>query len=162
MLGNVKQVLFFTQLDSRQAHHKIFKTMKRFNQNRIPANNMHQSKARQSFLMKSAKRNQAIAGAFIFVVIILHFVSQFFFFPGEKFESEVTSVKTKAEESVLIKTENSARNSEIGTVTVSVPPVISSKPKIDAPPRAIIKKKEPARESRVERLRRAEKILTGV
>ncbi|HEX8639417.1 MAG TPA: hypothetical protein VF692_15210 [Pyrinomonadaceae bacterium] len=94
-------------------------------------------------------------------MIVLHFVSQFIFFPSEKFQNDVTSVKTKAEESVKIKAEYDTSSSDIKATAVSAPPVVPPKPKIVAPPLKIIKKKEPARESRAERLRRAEKILTG-
>lgn len=135
--------------------------MKRFNQNQTHKNETLGSKTRWLSSNKSAKKHQAIAGAIIFAVIILHFISQFIFFRGEKFQSEITLVKPKIEESVEIRPKYETKSSEIVTPPVSISPIGRTKLKISTPPRAIIKKKEP-RLSRTERLRRAEKILTGI
>ena len=136
--------------------------MKRDNQNRISANKIRQSKDRQLLTGVSAKRNQAIAGAIIFVVIVLHFVSQFVFFPRENFQNQITSAKTGVQENAKIKTAAGTKNSDTGATPIPAAPITQQMPKTPATPRAVIKKKEPARQSRAERLRRAEKILTGV
>lgn len=65
--------------------------------------------------------------------------------PEVKYENRIES---KAKKSV------SARNAEV------ISPPVQSRPKF-ASPRIIIRKKEPQQQTRAERLRRAEKILTG-
>jgi len=138
--------------------------MKRFNQNQIQTTRVGESKIRLSFLSKPTRKHYSKAGAAILAIIILHFVSQFIFFQSEKFESERTSAKTENErnneQNVEIKTEYDARNSAIVTTSAPVPSTVQRETKI-APSRSVIKKKE-QRESRAERLRRAERILTGV
>ncbi len=142
--------------------------MKRFNQNQIQTTRFGELKIRPSFLSKPTRKHYSKAGAAILAIIILHFVSQFIFFQSEKFESERTSAKTENErnneqndeQDVEIKTEYDARNSAIVTTSAPVPSTVQRDTKI-APSRSVIKKKE-QRESRAERLRRAERILTGV
>ena len=119
------------------------------------------------------KRHELIAGAAIFVFILLHFISPFIFIRNENHSNEITSLKTENKQSVSIeaeykkeykteyKKEYKAKSAEIGKTPVLVSPAAQTKPKI-VPPRTVIKKKEPPRESRAERLRRAERILTGV
>ena len=144
--------------------------MNRYKQNQIQANKVDESNIRSSFLRKPMRKHYSKAGAAILAIIILHFVSQFIFLQNENYESEQVSAKTEGirnneqnnEQNVEVKTEYEARDSGIiqTPVPVAVPPTARRKPEI-APLQKIINKKEP-RESRTERLRRAERILTGV
>ena len=146
------------------------KPMKKYNQNTKQPNKIGKSNTQSPFLSKSKRRLYIKAGAAIFAIVILHFVSQFIFIQNEKLEIEVTSAATENEQSVesieniksieIKPLEDEAKTSEIVKAPVPVPPIVQPETKI-APSRMIIKKKEP-RESRAERLRRAEKILTGV
>jgi hypothetical protein len=109
------------------------------------------------------KRHELIAGAAIFLFILLHFVSPFIFIRDKNLSNEITSLKTENKQSAPIETEPETESAEIVKMPVPVLPVVrpeSAKPKIAA--RTLPKKKELPRESRAERLRRAEKILTGV
>ena len=137
--------------------------MKRNIQNRISTEATRRAKTRRLPIGVPAKRNQAIAGEIICVVIVLHFAAQFVFFPREKFQSHITSAKTtEAQENAKIETADGAENSRVKETTMLAAPIAQKTPKTLDAPRAVIKKKEPPRESRAERLRRAEKILTGV
>ncbi|MGI8884450.1 MAG: hypothetical protein ACR2IA_09440 [Pyrinomonadaceae bacterium] len=110
-----------------------------------------------------------MAATIIFAVIVLHFASQFIFFQDENNQTanlqiEKTSAVTETIKSVEIEPEYDAENLKIAAMPESVPPVIEPEIRI-APSRTvmsqkIINKSEP-RESRAERLRRAEKVLTG-
>lgn len=142
--------------------------MKRFNRNEIRAND-GESNIRPQSKGNFTQRHYTRAGAAIFAIIILHFVSQFIFFQDEK-----TSPRTEAinHRSVEIEPEIEPI-AEFQTESVAKKPSPAAKmPKVAAPvvqpelkpapaARVVIKKKEP-RESRAERLRRAEKLLTGV
>jgi hypothetical protein len=136
--------------------------------------------------MKTDKNHKSyvqhtLIGTAIFSIIILHFVWQFAFFQNAELRSEkitppnlanktnvaaeinAVEVKTNAEvKAVEGKTEQAAKKPERVKAAAAVPvaPVIRAEPKI-APAKMIIKKKE-FRESTAERLRRAEKLLTGV
>lgn len=137
--------------------------MKRFNQNEIRANGgAGELNIRPLSPGKSAQRRYTTAGAAIFVIIILHFVSQFIFLQSEK-----TSPKTEAlnHQSVQVKPENEQNVEDKALESAAkkpdaVLPVVQPEPKA-VPSRVVIKKKE-SRESKTERLRRAEKFLTGV
>lgn len=102
----------------------------------------------------------------IFALIIIHFASQFIFFRNEKPSLNTGSIN---EQSVEVKTENEAKKPDIiktpgddeeETAVATAPPNNQPEPRF-APSRAIIRKKE-SRESKSERLRRLEKVLTGV
>ena len=144
--------------------------MNGFKQNQIQAKKVGESNIRLSFLRKPARKHYSKAGAAILAIIILHFVSQFIFLQNENYESERVSAKTKDtrnnkqnnEQNVEIKTEYEARDSGVMRLPIpaAVPPTARHKPEI-APSQMVIKKKEP-RESRAGRLRRAERILTGI
>jgi type IV secretory pathway VirB10-like protein len=144
--------------------------MKKYNQNTKQPNKIGKANTRSPFLSKSKRRLYIKAGAAIFAIIILHFVSQFIFIQNEKLEIEVTSAATENEQSVesieniksieIKPPEDEAKTSEIVRAPVPVMPVAKPETTV-APSRSVIKKKEP-RESRAERLRRAERILTGV
>lgn len=125
---------------------------------------------RLSFLNKLTLNHYTIAGAAIFAIIVVHFVLQFTFIQSENFRSALTSIPPEPikEKSVEIKTVNDeikTNNEPIKLDIVTIPKTAAS---TFPPPQrktlisqTIVKKKEP-RESRAERLRRAEKILTGV
>lgn len=145
---------------------KYFRAMKKHNQNTNQSNEAGKSNLQPPFISKPSRKLYIKAGTAIFAIIILHFVSQFIFIQNEKLESELTSAVTEPERSVEsidsneIKTEAKTRTSEIIKAPVPAAPILQPETKI-APSRTAIKKKEP-RESRAERLRRAERILTGI
>lgn len=116
---------------------------------------------RQSFFSKTTKKHYVSVVAAIFAVIVLHLAAQFIFFRSENSESEISSFKIENEQPVEIKTEYETKTPDIIEKPVLAPPVVKPKPAAAAPPRTVLKKREP-RESRTERLRRAEKILTGI
>jgi hypothetical protein len=144
--------------------------MNGFKQNQIQTRKVGESNTRLSFFSNRTRKRYSKAGAAILAIIILHFVSQFIFLQNENYESERVSAKNEDirdnkqnnEQNVEIKTEYEARDSGIIQMPVpaAVPPTFRRKPET-APSQTVIKKKEP-RESRAERLRRAERILTGV
>lgn len=143
--------------------------MKSFNQNRTQTNQVKKTYIRPSFFSKLTRKSHTMAAAIIFAVIVLHFASQFIFFQDENnqtanLQTEKTSVVTETIKSVEIEPEYDAENLKIAAMPESVPRVVKSEIRI-APSRTvmsqkIINKSEP-RESRAERLRRAEKVLTG-
>lgn len=142
--------------------------MKRFNQNRKQTSNIGESNIRPLFLSKLTRRNNTIAGAAILAVIVLHFVSQFVFFQSEKpaFKNEAISqpiaeIKSENDSRIEIETEFEAKKPDVAEVPdAAVSPTVQPEPGTVAPSR-IVKKKE-TRETRAERLRRAEKFLTGI
>lgn len=112
----------------------------------------------------------SIIGAVIFAVLFSHFaVSQFISFQSEQDSLISEAISTLP---VEIKTESAAKKSEPLTMPKQAPrvsPVPEPESESDeiAPRQAVmkervIKKKEAPRESESERLRRAEKLLTGV
>ena len=123
-----------------------------------------------SFLNKLTLNHYTIAGAAIFAIIVVHFVLQFTFIQSENFRSALTSIppepiKEKSVEINPINDEIKAINEPLKLDIVTIPktaaPTVRSPQRKILTPQTIVKKKEP-RESRAERLRRAEKILTGV
>jgi type IV secretory pathway VirB10-like protein len=141
--------------------------MKRFNPNEIHAGGARESNIRPSLSIKPNQRHYTKGIAAIFAVIILHFVSQFIFLQSEKTALETEAInhqsveiKPESEPAREIETESAATETETVTRPSAVQPVVQPEPKIE-PARVVIKKKEP-RESRTERLRRAERLLTGV
>ena len=144
--------------------------MNRFNQNQIQAKKVGELNAQLSFFNNRTRKHYSKAGAAILAIIILHFVSQFTFLQNENFESERVSAKVEDlrnnkqdnEQNVEIETQYEVKDSGVMQTPVlnDVPPTARHKSEI-APSRTVIKKKEP-RESRTERLRRAERILTGI
>ena len=135
---------------------------KRINQNQIPVKEAGKSNVRSPFLSKLAQIHYTKAGAAILAIIVLHFVSNFIFFRGESLQSEQTSVKTENKQTAEIKKEYETSDSSVKTTPASVAPVVQPEPESkSAPARRVTKKKEP-RETTAGRLRRAEKILTGI
>lgn len=108
----------------------------------------------------------SIAAAAIIAVVFSHFaVSQFIFFENEK-DSVIGEAISK--QSVEIKTEFEAEKPDAAAApknNASVSFVVEPReiaPKQATVKQTVIKKKEAPRESRAERLRRAEKLLTGI
>ncbi|HSK72855.1 MAG TPA: hypothetical protein VK892_14230 [Pyrinomonadaceae bacterium] len=118
---------------------------------------------RLSFLSKLTLNHYTIAGAAIFAIIVVHFVLQFTFIQSENFRSALISIPPEPikEKSVEIKTINEPIKLDIVTIPKTAAPTVSPPQRKILTPQTVVKKKEP-RESRAERLRRAEKILTGV
>lgn len=156
--------------------------MKIFNRNeRLASGAAGESNVRRLPLNKAPQRHYTRAGAAIFVIIILHFVSQFIFFQSEKNappteavnhqsvevepEAEIKpEIEIEPENNRIddVKTESAAKKPELTTRRPNaIQPIVQPEP-TGAPSRVVIKKKEPRVESRAERLRRAERLLTGV
>jgi type IV secretory pathway VirB10-like protein len=137
------------------------KKEKRFNQRK--ADEIINPHAGLSFFSKFTQRFPAkVGGAAISALIVLHFVSQFIFFQNESVPDENTMPKIENEQVFEIKPESEPIKPSV-VVSPKRPataPIIQPEPKA-APVRKTIKKKEPV-ESKTERLRRAERILTGV
>jgi serine/threonine protein kinase len=134
---------------------------RRINRNLIQADEIGKSDIGSLFSSKLVQRHRTIAGATIFAVIIILFISQFIFFQSENHQNEIISAQIENEQSGEVKTEYEARKLDIVTMPVPpVKPIVKREPRT-APSRTVIKKKE-LRKSKAERLRRAERILTGV
>ena len=144
--------------------------MKRFKPDELGAGG-GESNIRPSLTGKSAQRHYSKAVAAIFAVIILHFVSQLIFFKDEKISLKTDAVSHRSVEiefenelpGAEIKTESAAavKKPEAETMPETVSPGVQPEERKSAASRVFIKKKE-TRESKAERLRRAEKILTGI
>lgn len=105
-----------------------------------------------------------LLGAAILAVLVLHFaVSQFIALKGEK-DLSVSELIEKQPVLIEPKTERKAAET-IGETSVVSPIVERREQKIE-PARAVeretVNRKKTTRESRTERLRRTEKILTGI
>lgn len=142
--------------------------MKRFNQNQAQASEAVESSIRPPVRRKLTRRNQTIAGAAILAIIILHFVSQFIFFQDEKPSPEIEAISRQSveiesenEPNLEIETKSEARKPDVVTMPEKAPLNVQPEPKIAPSQQTLIRKKEP-RESKAERLRRAERLLTGV
>lgn len=143
--------------------------MKRFNQNRTQSNRVGDTNTQASTFSNLTYKSHTMAAIIIFAVIVLHFASQFVFFQNDV--NQIATIQPEkivaADEaatdnriiSVEIEPEHDAENLKVAAMSKDVPPIIKSETKI-APSRTVTKKAEP-RESKTERLRRAEKLLTG-
>lgn len=139
--------------------------MNDLNKIQTQANRASAASERRLWSGRQTKKRHAAAGGAIFVFIVLHFVSQIVFFRNEISSQEITSVEVIVEENAEIeprieteyKTEESVKSVAPGAVS----PILTE-PKRKVLPASAPKKKELPRETRAERLRRAEKILTGV
>ena len=137
------------------------KKEKRFHHNQIQANEASESHIRLSFLSKLTQRFPAIiGGAAISALIVLHFVSQFIFFQNENVQNENISPKTENEQIVEIKPEYEPAKPDIVTIPKPTAPIVAQPERKTAPIRKVAKKKQRG-ESKAERLRRAERLLTG-
>ena len=144
--------------------------MKSFNQNQGQAVEPVESSIRPFVLRKLTRRNQTIAGAAILAIIVLHFAAQFIFFQSEKPSPEIEAISRQSieiepenEPNLEIETQSEARKPDVVAMPEKAAPNVQPEPKI-APPQpqqTLIRKKEP-RESKSERLRQAERLLTGV
>lgn len=128
---------------------------------------------RLSFLSKLTLNHYTIAGAAIFAIIVLHFVFQFAFIQRENFRSALISIQPEPlkEKSVEIRIEENSSKLDVNTNkadenkskidTISSSETVAPQQSEIVPSKTVVKKKE-TRETRAERLRRAEKVLTGV
>jgi hypothetical protein len=105
-------------------------------------------------------------GATIITVLILHFaISQFFF--QEESVQDFSANEVIIEQPAIIKLENKAEKAETINITDAVSPPVKPEPKIEAQREVqketeTVNRKKPPRETRAERLRRVERILTGI
>jgi hypothetical protein len=141
--------------------------MGKINYNRIRKSKAGESGPRRSFFGWLTQGNRKAAGAAILAVMVLHFASQFAFFESEE------PLPTHEAVNIQIPENNPEIDLDLGTETQqfqiaaptlttpkTVTPTVRPEAKI-APSKMVIRKREP-RESRTARLRRAERILTGV
>jgi hypothetical protein len=107
-----------------------------------------------------------IIGATIITVLILHFtVSQFFF--QEKAVQDFSVNELTIEQPAIIKPENETEKVKTINMTDAVSPSVQPVKKVEVrqsieKETETVNRKKPPRESRAQRLRRAEKILTGI
>jgi cell division protein FtsN len=143
--------------------------MKRFNQNQGQAIEAVEPGIRPFVLRKLSRKNQTIAGAAILAIIVLHFAAQFIFFQSEKPAPEIEAISRQSVEiesenqpGPEIETESEARKPDVVAMPEKAPLNVQPEPKTaPSQQQTLIRKKEP-RESKTERLRRAERLLTGV
>lgn len=144
---------------------------KRINRNQIPVGAIGKSNVGASFLSKPIQRNITIAGTTIFAVVIIFFISQFTFFRSENhqtenqqsdnYQSELIPTKVENEQSGEVKIEYEAEKSDVETMPISpVLPIVKRESAASPSPKAT--KKKELRKSKIERLRHAERILTGI
>ncbi|HXG86509.1 MAG TPA: hypothetical protein VNI84_21000 [Pyrinomonadaceae bacterium] len=118
---------------------------------------MKANKARKSYV------RPFLMGAAIFTVLVLHFaVSQFIAVESVK-DSAVNESITKPP--VAAEPQTEAKKPEAKTVTEAAFPPVKPEPKVEVErevEKETVNKKKAPRESRAERLRRTEKILTGI
>ena len=137
--------------------------MKNFNQKEFAPEANGQQNA--SPLRKALQNTNAIAIAGIFILIVLHFVSQFTIFKVETAQNAPVRAEIvpapENQQVAEIKVVEETKNLEAVETVERVTPVVAQPKSKPAPVRVSPKKKEP-RETRAERLRRAERILTGV
>lgn len=144
--------------------------VKEFNQNKSRnETDAAPPKTENVFFGKIKRMRHSIAGLALFSLVVLHFVSQFTIFKIENPQTEapvfkpeiVAENKPVADAEKIIQEEEPETTQAVKTSNPTEPNFVQPKPK-PAPARVVIKKKEPPRETRAERLRRAERILTGV
>ena len=116
--------------------------------------------SRKAVNVGKARLRTVLTGTAIFAAIVLHFVLQSVFFKNEKTPPLITSNEQRVEPAM----QHTGKISDIRIM----PDIVQPEAKIEPPPpgkirpaRTAVKKTE-SRESKAERLRRAEKILTGV
>lgn len=126
-------------------------------------------------LKKIARKHYIIVGAAILVITVTHFVLQLSFIqtknlqvtedlqvietPIENVKLDKQTVDNKEEE--FVAKEYKVKKTKEITAPKTVKPIVRRQPET-APPLRILSGKKVNRESRAARLRRAEKILTGV
>jgi hypothetical protein len=149
--------------------------MKKFNQNKIQADGVSESNSRLTVLKKTTKKHQTTAIIAIFSLIVLHFVSQFFFFGAGSSTIENSSVSVEPvaienqqiaevkieKETAEVKVKKEIKDLDVVTTPKTIEPIAKPQPKAATLSRPLVKRKEP-RETRAERLRRVERSLTGI
>lgn len=121
------------------------------------------------FLKKIAKKYYIILGAAILAITIIHFALQLSFIQTENLQVIETSVNNIKPGRQTVDNKEEGFDAEgykaekINDITApkTIQPVLRRQ-RETAPPTRILPKKKVNRESRAARLRRAEKILTGV
>lgn len=140
-----------------------------FNQKRRSADESSVAQPDNSFAGKSGKKRYKLAAA-IFAVFVLQFVWQFSFIQSENLRRVENSLKNiqledlpveikTDDKPVEVKTDYAEKKSEIKNPAKNILPIAFPQPE-NKPVREIIKPKT-SRETKTERLRRAEKLLTG-
>lgn len=133
---------------------------------------INKAQAKLLFINNLIRRRRNEAGAGILALVVLHFVSQFIFFPEENFLSRKADFEPQSEQKIAVKAAPATKpDAEIKAPAErlspeTVQPIALPKPKAEALAAAAKKKndvREPQekRESEAERLRRAERLLTG-
>ncbi len=141
----------------------------RFNRNQSLKKEAGGAPPNNSPTKEKGRRRYKITAA-ILAIFVLHFAWQFSFIQRENLRMAEDSLNTArldvlpvedqtAVEPVEITTETAAKTSVVERTVKSVVPVKYTPPENNRPPVEL--KKKAAREPRSERLRRAEKLLTG-
>lgn len=139
--------------------------------NKSPFFDKIKNKGAVSNLMKAEKVRKSyfrpvLIGAAIFSVLVLHFaVSQFIAY--QERENDVSVGEPVGESSAIIDRQEEAKKPETTSAAENISPPIESDAKIEAGRQIdkqteTVNRKKAPRESRAERLRRAERILTGI
>lgn len=141
--------------------------MKKFNQHQIQAIETGEARTQKAFFGKSGQKHKVKIVAAIIAVIVLHSILQFVFFRGEELflkaeivSGKITEIKSEKKQSVEATSEIAMKKPDIVKMPDAPAQNVQPEPKI-VRSRVVIKKKEP-RLSEAQRLRRAERILTGV
>ena len=139
------------------------------------ADDLSNAQPENSFSAKPKTKHYKLAATAIFAIFVLQFVWQFSFIQSEKVrnvektlnEIQLEELPAKIiEKSVEVKTVFVERKAEILISPKNAMPIVYRQPAIkltqpeNKPTQAEIKKK-PSRETKMERLRRAEQLLTG-
>ncbi len=120
---------------------------------------------------KSGRKRYKIAGAAIFAILVLHSVWQFSFIQSENLRAAEAELKTIQPEKLLVPVKKDKPPVEVKPVYEAKKSDAVISPKTVQPatyrrseikPAAPTPKKKPVLESKTERLRRAEKLLTGM
>lgn len=141
----------------------------KFNKTTHLADDLSNTHTKNSYAEKPKKKRYKMAAA-IFAIFVLQFVWQFSFIQSEKLRNvekilkniqiEELPVEIKTDEKpVEVKTDYAEKKSEVKSPAKNIQPIVYSQPE-NKPVQEIIKKKT-SRETKSERLRRAEKLLTG-
>jgi hypothetical protein len=162
LLVDIKQVLFTTATHFFTKASKNFNVMKKFTQNREETKKT-EKKHRRLFAGKSLRKHEVIAGVAISVFAFLHFVSPFILTENKVTSTELPPVVTENKVSLTIEPNIEPKNADIvKPPSVPVSRTAQTEATKSSSPGAMTKKKQQtSRESRAERLRRAERILTG-
>lgn len=112
------------------------------------------------YLLKKSRVYYALLGLFVSAIALTHFAVQMSFIQNENFRA---AVAPPLEPAVKVQTKPvEPRKIEVVKVPEAVQPVSSRRREIAPPAPTQPNRKKIARETRAGRLRRAERILTGV